>query len=448
MQVSRDYVNCDRLIDFPQEGAFFKLPIAKFLEMEGIVPNKPQIAILNALNDPRHRFVVACVSRRVGKSFIAYNSAFLKLMEPGTMVLVVAPNYSLANVGWRIIKQLIRKHGINTAKENAKDNEIELDFGPGVPGSMLKIASANNADSAVGRSYDLIVFDEAAISPKGGDAFEVQLQPTLDKANSKALFISTPRGHNWFKRFYDYGFQMAGEGNPLAGRWVSIHATYRDNPRVDLSTIEDARNKVSKQYFRQEYEADFEVFEGQIFSEFDSRLHVVDLKGMRHFFDNKDDFERIFGIDIGFRDPTAILTIYYHYDQDIFYVLNEYQHANKTTAEHAQYILWLMEKHDPDYIFVDAAAAQFRHDISFDYDIPSSPAKKSVNDGLAYLQNLFHQGKIIVDASCTSLIKALTDYKWKMDDDGVLSKERPVHDDSSHLCDALRYGIYSISRNI
>lgn len=437
MKVSRSYVNINNIVDFPLESRFFALPIENLLDVEGIQPNNPQIAIINALNDPRHRFVTACVSRRVGKSFIAYTLGFLKLLEPNVKVLVVAPNYSLANIGWTQIKALVKKYGLETIKENAKDKELELSNG-----SLFKLASASQADSAVGRSYDLIIFDEAAISSKGGDAFEIQLRPTLDKPNSKALFISTPRGANWFKTFYDRGFSP----DPSLSKWVSIHGTYKDNPRVAEEDILEARKTVTNAYFRQEYEADFSVFEGQIFEDFDAKLHVRDFSREQEFF-NSNEFENILGIDVGYRDPTAMLVIKYHYDDDIYYIMEEYEEKEKTTSDHAAYIHEIEEKYSIDRVFVDSAAAQFRNDLAYEHDIASAPAKKSVLDGLACIQNLFHQNKIIVDVSCTRLIHALANYKWDYDETSdKLVKEKPLHDGNSHLCDALRYGIYSISR--
>lgn len=437
MKVSRPYIKTDALEDFDIHRRFFSLPVEGILQQENIIPNSPQIAIINALNDPRHRFVTACVSRRVGKSFIAYTLGFLKLLEPNVKVLVIAPNYSLANIGWTHIKGLVRKYGLDTTKENAKDKELELSNG-----SLFKLASAAQADSAVGRSYDLIIFDEAAISSVGGDAFNIQLRPTLDKPNSKALFISTPRGANWFKQFYDRGFSP----DPELSKWASIHATYHDNPRVSEEDIIEARKTVTNAYFRQEYEADFSVFEGQIYEDFDAKIHVRDFRREKEFFDS-NEFENILGIDVGYRDPTAILTIKYHYDDDIYYIMEEYEEKEKTTGDHAAYIHELEEKYEIDRIFVDAAAAQFRNDLAYEHDIASAPAKKSVLDGLACIQNLFHQNKIIVSTECPRLIHALQNYKWDFDETSEkLVKEKPKHDNTSHLCDALRYGIYSISR--
>lgn len=436
MEISRKYINTTDVVDFGLDKRFFKLPVSGLLAQEGIIPNAPQIAIINALEDPRHRFVTACVSRRVGKSFIAYTLGFLKLLEPNVKVLVVAPNYSLANIGWSQIRGLIKKYGLTTERENAKDKEIELSNG-----SLFKLASAAQADSAVGRSYDFIIFDEAAISDVGGDAFSIQLRPTLDKPNSKALFISTPRGGNWFKTFYEQGFR---EDLP---QWVSIHGTYRDNPRVVLADIEEARKTVTNNYFRQEYEADFSVFEGQIYDTFRTDLHVKDLKGLANWFKEDHLFESLLGIDVGYRDPTAVLTIKYNYDEDVYYVLEEYQQAERTTAQHAVYIQHCIDRYAIDRIFVDSAAAQFRQDLAYEHEISSAPAKKSVLDGLACIGALFQQNKIIIDASCTGLIHALQNYKWDFQEgEEKLSREKPRHDASSHLCDALRYGIYSISR--
>lgn len=441
MKVSRSYINTKEIVNFPVNERFFALDIQNLLDLEQIEPNEPQIAIVNAVNDPRHRFVTACISRRVGKSFIAYTMGFLKLLEPNTEVLIVAPNYSLANIGWEHSKRLIKKYGLTMEKENAKDKEIQLSNG-----SLLKLASANQADSALGRSYDFIIFEEAAISSKGGDAFQVQLMPTLDKPNSKALFISTPRGKNWFKSFYDEGYKT----KESSLKWVSIHATYRDNPRVSLETIEDARERTSPAKFAQEYEADFGVFEGQIYDTFDFTKHVRDLSGMYNFFKDRDQFDVIMGIDVGYRDPTAILTALYNFDQDVFYIIREYQFAQRTTSEHAEYIHQIEEElNGIDYVFVDSAAAQFRHDLAMEHDISTKGSKKSVNDGISYVQDLFWKDKVIIDERCTDLILALENYRWYMpetDGDSTVNREKPVHDEHSHISDALRYLLYSISR--
>lgn len=445
MYCSRDYINVDELIDFPIDERFFKFDVARFIDQmkaengDPIIPNCPQKAIINAVNDPRHRFVVACVSRRVGKSFISFALAFLKALEPNNKVLVVAPNYSLAEIGWSEIKKYIKQFGLVTLKENAKDREILL-----ANNTLIKLASAANADSAVGRSYDLIVFDEAALSDKGGDAFQIQLRPTLDKPNSKAIFISTPRGSNYFKQYFEQG---KSDSKHFAN-WVAIHGTWRDNPRASPEDIEQARLSNSDSYFRQEYEADFSVFEGRVYESFTIDEHFLDVGEMD--FDT-DEFEALQGIDHGYKDPTASVAIKYDLNDDVFYILDEYETAltataaQKTTSAHAKRIQQQIDDYDIDFSWCDSAAAAFRGDLAVEHEIATMPASKSVNDGINYIANLIEQGKIIVSTKCPLVKEMFINYRW--DTREGLNKERPLHNQYSHLADAVRYAIYSYTRN-
>lgn len=428
MIVSRPLV-FDKLIDFPVKERFLKLPIENYLDIQGITPSEPQIAVINAINDPKYRFIVACLSRRVGKSFIAYNIAFLKALEPNVKILIMAPNYSISNIGWSAIKGLIKTYGLGVDKENAKDKEILLKNG-----TLIKLGSVNQADSVVGHSFDLVIYEEAAIAGKGGDSYDIQIRPMLDKPNSKAIFISTPRGANWFKKFYERG------SDPELSNWISIHATWKDNPRVSEADIEEARRTVSPAYFKQEYEADFDVFEGMIYSSFDYDLHVKDID--IEF--TRSNSETIMGIDHGYNDPTASIVLKYHFDTDTFYLVNEYQENRKTTEHYAANFRKQMEETDVELIFVDAAAAQFRQDLAVLHDIPSAPAVKSLLDGIEYVHSLINQGKLIISRDCTQSILAIRNYSW--DDSEGLQKSRPNHDDYSHLCDAIRYALYSYSR--
>lgn len=430
MRVTRDWITHDRIRnDIPVNERFFQLPVENYLDVIGVEPNKVQIGIINQLNDPRCRYLTCCVSRRVGKSFIQYTCAFLKLLEPGAQVLVIAPNYSIANIGWDEIKKLLKGSGVETVKENAKDKEIELENG-----SFFKLGSVNRADSVVGRSYDLVIYEEAQIDRRGGDTFDVQIGPMLDKMNSKQLFISTPRGDNWFRTFYDRGTDKE------LTRWASIHGTYRDNPRVPESVIEEARRTCSPQKFRQEYEQDFDVFETQIFTCFDQDRHVVPQLPQ---YDGT--FEFIMGIDHGYTDSTAASCILYQGQTDRFFICNEYEQARLTTQQHAENFSKLMDKYGIDMVFVDYAAAQFAADLAMLYDIQSIKQKKSTLDSIEYIQSLFQQDKLFVLDSCTKHIMMLRNYQWDSEIDPSRDP-RPLHDEFSHVQDQFRYAIYSFTR--
>lgn len=428
MKVSGTHVNTEEIVKFPVESRFLKLPIENFLALKGIDPIAPQIALINAINDPDIRYVVGCLSRRTGKTFIANHIAFLKAMEPNTQVLIVSPNYSLTGISWSEQVSILTEYGIEIKSKNKTDKEIHLENG-----SMIKFGSVAQANSLVGRSYSLVLFDECALDPKGREAFNIQLRPTLDKADSKAIFISTPRGLNWFYDFYMNGF------DPSQPEWFSVHSTWRDNPRAVEADIISARKNMSSAEFKQEYEADFATFEGQIYEDFSEELHVKEYP-----WDTTDYYETIMGVDPGYKDATGAVVIRYHPDEDVFWAVKDYCLAGKSTKAHAEKFVEMIEQYDVEAVFVDSAAAQFRADLAAEYDISASKSKKSVNDGIAHVQALVSSNRLLIDPSCEELILVMNNYRWDPND--ALMKPKPLHDKFSHLADALRYALYTYVR--
>ena len=291
------------------------------------------------------------------------------------------------------------------------------------------MGSINQVDSCVGRSYDLIIFDEAALAD-GRDAFNVALRPTLDKQNSKALFISTPRGrNNWFSQFWQRGH------SDEFPEWCSIRATYRDNPRMSQSDIDEARKGMSDAEFRQEYEADFNTYEGQVWN-FNFEECVQDLQEL-----DTSKMDVFAGLDVGYKDPTAFCVIAYNWDNQKFYLLDEYMNAERTTEQHAIEIRTLIDKYDIDYIYIDSAAQQTRFDLAQNYDISTINAKKSLLDGIGHVAGIVDNDKLIMDQRCAESQYSIESYQW--DPNPNLIKEKPKHDRSSHMADAIRYALYS-----
>lgn len=423
--VSRSDINLYSVDDRNINDRFYMLPVENYLTECGVTPRPAQIPVLNALNDPKYRFIVCPLARRSGKSFIAYEMGFLKALEPNTNILIMSADYSLCGIGWNHIVKLIAKFGIETDKMNAKDREIYMKNG-----SMIKLGSVGKAGSCVGRSYDLIIFDECALHPKGGDAFQVELLPTLDKPLSKCLFISTPRGKNWYYEFFMRGFD---EDKP---EWVSVHATVYANPDMAPQLIATARRDNTKAYFEQEYMASFEVAVGQIYGEFDDD-NIADLSRMDFPY---AEFETIYGLDFGFKDPDAVVCFKRHMDTGLVYLVAGFEESGTTTDVLADNIHKLVhERGDPDMFYADSAAAQSRQDLAVLYDIATMPAKKDVLAGINYVGSLIAKKQLIVDESLTDIIWAFKNYFWKVDSDVA----KPEHNEASHYMDAVRYALYS-----
>ncbi len=424
IELSRSDIVSDYLMEFDKEERFIKLPINSYLELLGIEPNTSQTALINAVSNPKYRFICASVARRQGKTYISNIIGQLVCLIPNSHVLLMSPNYSLSQISFDLQRQLIKHFDLEMLRDNAKDKVIELSNN-----STIRMGSINQVDSVVGRSYDLIIFDEAALTD-GRDAFNVALRPTLDKDNSKAIFISTPRGrNNYFAEFYHRGF------SDEFPEWCSIKATWHENPRVSEQDIVEAKKGMSDAEFAQEYMADFNVFEGQVWT-FNHEQCVADLS---EFDTSKMDV--FAGLDVGYKDPTAFCVIAYDWEEEKFHLVDEYLNSERTTEQHAAEIQKLIDKWDIDYIYIDSAAAQTRFDFAQNYDISTINAKKSVLDGIGHVAGVIDNDKLIVNQTCRESLMALDQYQW--DPNPNLLKEKPKHNQASHMADALRYALYT-----
>ena len=81
------------------------------------------------------------------------------------------------------------------------------------------------------------------------------------------------------------------------------------------------------------------------------------------------EFDVFAGLDVGYKDPTAFCVIAYDWDNEKFYLVDEYMNAERTTEQHALEIQTLIDKWDIDYIYIDSAAQQTRFDLAQNYDI-------------------------------------------------------------------------------
>lgn len=432
LTVSRPDVDIEEITDFGVKERFIKLPIKGYLQM---LPspmgngsawdqiNRPQIALINAVNNPKYRFISAALSRRLGKTFIANVIAQMVELVPGCNVLIMSPNFALSSISFELQRWMIKSFDLEVTRDNLKDKVVEL-----ANGSTVRMGSLKTVDSCVGRSYDLIIFDEAALGSDGEEAFNQSLRPTLDRPNSKAIFISTPRGkNNWFSLFYQRGFSKDYPD------WCSIHADYTENTRMLESDVLEAKASLSKNTFEQEYMANFNVYEGQIFEIRDK--HIEEYVWM-------EGDEAIGGLDPGYKDPTALVAIIYSSKRNKFYIVDEYLESEATTPEHVDMFRNLIRKWNIETIFIDSAAAQFASDLAYVYDIGTIKAKKDVLPGIAYVQSLIQQDRLLVSPRCDKTLLALDQYQW--DARETLTKEKPEHK-YSHIPDAIRYALYSFT---
>ena len=199
------------------------------------------------IHSDQSRFKVVAAGRRFGKTMLA-TAECLSVAMAGGRAWWVSPNYRMSEVGWRPLRKSGAALGIQIKKV---DREIIF---PG--GGIVAVRSADNPDSLRGEGLDYAVLDECAFMQQ--ETWTEALRPALSDKLGKALFISTPKGRNWFWEHYQKG--IAGEEG-----WASFTYPTSANPYILPSEIETARHDLPELIFQQEYLAEFLEGEGTVF---------------------------------------------------------------------------------------------------------------------------------------------------------------------------------------
>jgi len=191
-----------------------------------------------------YRFRTVCCGRRFGKTLcLAAELLDGALQEPGNYAWV-APTYLIADRGVEALKK-IAPLSIRFAGRLPMRGEIRSATGS----STVWFLSADNPENIRSFGFRGVVLDEAARIPL--DVWQYIIRPTISDSRGWAVFISTPRGRNWF-------YDLFGRGSdPLETQFASFHFPSNANPHFPPQEWEDARRELPADVFRQEYMAEF-----------------------------------------------------------------------------------------------------------------------------------------------------------------------------------------------
>lgn len=185
----------------------------------------------------------------------------------------------------------------------------------------------------------------------------------------------------------------------------------------------------------------FTTLMGAVYKEFRKSIHVIDP------FRVPKDWRRIRGLDFGHNNPTGCVWVAKDGDGR-HYIYDEYYRGQSTIASHAKEInarAWDYSQpwYGPTYSDHDA---QWRGELAI-HGIPCTPANKSILQGIEYLRSLMllksdDRPQLYIFNTCKNLIKEIQGYRWPEGTTGKNAREVPI-DKDDHLCDAMRYAIFS-----
>lgn len=365
----------------------------------------------------KHRFRVVNCGRRFGKTILATEEMIALGLHREARIAYVAPTFQQArDIAWEQLKKRLRD-----VDPEINESRLEIRF-KNIQGttSTIVLRGWEAIETLRGQSYDFVVLDEVASMRYFWEGWQEVIRPTLTDRKGGAMFISTPKGFNHFYELYNKESEDQ--------QFKSFHFTSYDNPNIPKEEVDEAKNQLTEDRFAQEYLADFRKQEGLVYKEFQRGRHVYKDATI-------DVAERLAGIDFGFTNPTAILTIVRDRN-DVYWVTDELYKTNLTTDAIAEYVI----SKGYNKIYPDPASPEaIKHLTDKHLNVYEvSKGKDSIATGIAMVRELFKQGRIRIHESCKNLIWELETYAYPERRENNNEAEVPLKE-NDHAVDALRY---------
>ena len=388
----------------------------------------------------KHRFRAVCAGRRSGKSILGCDDLTQGAAEvPGSVNWYIGPTYGAAkDIAWEIFKSNVepfREYGLI---EKTVESDLLIKW---QNGSVIQGKGADKPDSLRGVKLNRLVIDEYAIMKK--EIWEEVLQPATSDTKAPVLILSTPKGYN---HFHDV-INMATK-NPAD--WSAKYIKTSEAGTISPEEIERARRDMDPRVFRQEYEASFEAFGGQVFTDFDRVKHVA--KEPIKF---NPAMEYCLGIDFGWSAPTAVLFINIDVNENVF-IWKEYGRRETPIKSISDEIIAATKPALPTIIGCDPAGDAKNEALgtssvqelraTFGYNVVRYKHKYPgvIQDRINQIRKWLRNGKLFLSPICTNLIQAFEMYRYP-DPKGDIQSELPLKDGiSDHWIDAL--GEFFINR--
>lgn len=402
------------------------------IKLNKFQPRPYQIPMMDAIFNKGYRRVLAILPRRAGKDVTAFNICIRQCLLKPCVVYYIFPTYSQAK---KVIWDSVTNDGRRILDfipdelvDSKNGQEMKIRF---KNGSLLQLVGSDNYDSLMGTNPQGVVFSEYALQDPRAYQY---IRPILTANDGWALFISTPRGKNHLWELY----QIA-QNSP---EWYAYKLTVNETQHIPLREIAREREEgiMSDDLIQQEYYTSFEMgVEGAYYAKYMDRLRASGQIGQVPW---ESGFKVHTAWDLGVRDATSI--IFFQTIGQTVRVIDCYE-KSKEGLEHYANILqskpYTYGKHiAPHDIRVKEWGSgitriEKARQLGIKFTIASDVL---IPDGIEAVRS--NLNKMWFDeVKAAPLIKALENYRQEYDVKKKVYKNRPLHDWSSHFCDAMRY---------
>jgi len=369
------------------------------------------------------RFLRLNCGRRSGKSTLAaLKLIYFAARSPGAVLYYVSPSYVQSKA---IMFEMIKKYSPKGLFSKVTETPPVFTL---VNGASIHLKGADSEPDALrGVRLDYLVCDEVSSFRNWDTVWNQVLRPTLVDSKGAAMFISTPKGHNfWFDFFMKKDPEFA-----------SYTFSSYDNDYLDEAEIEKTKKEMAEDDFRQEFMAEFVTVEGQVYKEWSLKDQYVDIS-----YDPLLPVEVSF--DFGVNDPTAI--VWFQRNGGEIRIIDHYETSN-ANVEHFVQVIRSKPYRIPS-LFTGDAAGKARSIVTNTSPIDEY-AKHDIfirtTDGLhipdqirithKYMKSLFVSNRL------TGIRDCILNYHYPKKKENIInqSNEIPIHDEWSHTMRAIEY---------
>ena len=352
------------------------------------------------------RIILLQGGTRSGKTYATiYFLIDFCLLYTGMEIDLVRDTFTaLKATAWKDFKDVLLSLDLYHDKyHNKTDHTYEL------KGNIISYYGADTPDKIHGRSRDILWINEAHQFP----------QETIDQ-----LFPRTR-----YRIIADYNPALGLEHwlDPYIEKHPPLVTTYKDNPFLTQSQIEDIESRKSNQYWWTIYGSGERANrQGAIFTnwtqgDFDTSLPYV------------------YGQDYGFSvDPTTLVKVAVDEKKKIIYADEKfYSTVGMSTTEIFEANKQATKPND--LIIADSAEPRLIDDLRRKGTniIPCEKGAGSVSAGITKMQDY----QIVITPTSHNLRKELSNYIWNDKKAGI-----PV-DAFNHICDCLRYSVMYLTKH-
>lgn len=246
-------------------------------------PHSNQLRIHDSIKNEPYKYYALNIGRQFGKSLLGVNQGLDWFFnEKNVKIGWVSPIYRQCKKVFNDIDNAFQKN-----QQVFKDkNKTDLYF-KSHSDSVIQFYSSDSYNTIRGETFDYLIIDEAAWQSE--QAWTEVLRATVLVKGRKVLFLSTPKGKNWF-----FNLHCLDGTNP---QYKSFTMTSYDNPLILPSEIDDAWLTLPENVFRQEYLAEFIDGGAGVFMSVP--INETPQQDSRYFA----------GVDLGRADDYTVLTV-------------------------------------------------------------------------------------------------------------------------------------------